>query len=108
TFSAACARLRQEGESAFDLLHDGALAVLANDLGSPLPGNLGAFPKQLLPKTPTLLARRLSLVLHGQRWRNFWRFGAVQAAETRARALILAQVTPWIDELIAEFFDPSV
>lgn len=108
SFAAACAKLRREGENAFDQVHDGALKVLEHDLGMRRLGSAVAFPKETLHKVPTPLARRLTLNLQGQWWRKYWRFGGFRAAERRCREVILKETNPLIDDLIAEVFDPAV
>ncbi|MEQ8365301.1 MAG: hypothetical protein RIB61_01215, partial [Roseicyclus sp.] len=66
------------------------------------------FPEQPAEKPPTILARTLSLDLQGPWWRKYWRFGAVSKARKRYEAVILAETSPLIDDLINDVFDPAV
>lgn len=107
-FTSCCAKLRREGEIAFDILLDGVQEILENDLGVFRDGGTVDFPEQPAEKPPTILARTLSLDLQGPWWRKYWRFGAVSKARKRYEAVILAETSPLIDDLINDVFDPAV
>ncbi|SEL75278.1 Dynamin family protein [Roseivivax marinus] len=106
-FASACARLRREGEAAFDNVLDGMHDVLQSDLGVMRETRSIEFPEQPQHKAPTVLARTLTLDLEAPWWRRFWKFGAKKAAEARYRELILAETTPLVEELVTDFFDPA-
>jgi hypothetical protein len=107
-FSSFCAKLRREGEAAFDTALDGIQNILEHDLGVFREGNSIEFPEQPQHKAPTVLARTLSLDLQGPWWRKYWRFGGKNAAEKRYKGVIEAETTPLIDDLINDFFDPTI
>ncbi|CUH75577.1 dynamin family protein [Tropicibacter naphthalenivorans] len=107
-FSSSCAKLRREGEAAFDNVLDGMQEIVERDLGVFRDAHSIDFPEQPQHKAPTVLARTLSLDLQGPWWRKFWRFGARGAAEKRYRAVILAETTPLVDDLLTDVFDPAV
>ncbi len=106
-FTSACAKLRREGEAAFDTVLDDIQELLQNEMGIFREGSGIDFPEQPQHKAPTVLARTLSLDLQGPWWRKFWRFGGKKAAENRYRELIVAETTPLIDDLLNDFFDPA-
>ena len=106
-FSSSCAKLRREGESAFDQVLDGIQDILENDMGVFREGESIEFPEQALHKAPTVLARTLTLDLKGAWWRKYWRFGSRNAATKRYKAVIEAETEPLIDDLIRDFFDPA-
>ena len=107
-FTSSCTKLRREGEAAFDVALDGIQDMLETEMGVFREGHAITFPEQPQHKSPTVLARTLSLDLQGPWWRKFWRVGGTRIAEKRYRETILAETTPLIDELIRDFFDPAV
>jgi len=107
-FSSYCAKLRREGESSFDAVLDKIQELLQKDLGVYRKGDSIAFPEQPQYKSPTVLAKTISLDLQGPWWRKFWKFSGKNSAEKRYKSLIVAETTPLIDELLADFFDPAV
>ncbi|WP_428927727.1 dynamin family protein [Marinibacterium sp. SX1] len=106
-FTLFCSKLRREGESGFDRVLDGVQIVLEDELGVYRDGGSVDFPEQPQHKAPTVLARILSLDLQGSWWRRYWRVGKANAAQKRYHALIMAETSPLIDELIGDFFDPA-
>ncbi|QDC08584.1 hypothetical protein FHY55_04720 [Oceanicola sp. D3] len=107
-FTSSIAKLRREGESAFDVVLDGIQEVLETDMGVFREGSSIEFPSQPQHKSPTVLARTLSLDLQGPWWRKYWRFGGSKAAEKRYSDVIISETTPLIEDLINDFFDPAV
>lgn len=107
-FVASCAKLRREGEAAFDDVLDGIQEILENDMFVFREGGSIEFPEQAQHKAPTVLARTLSLDLTSSWWRKYWRFGRKNAAVTRYKSIIEAEVEPLIEDLITGFFDPAV
>ncbi|MBY6154367.1 dynamin family protein [Vannielia litorea] len=107
-FLSSCAKLRREGEGAFDDILDGIQEILENDMFVFREGSSIEFPEQAQHKAPTVLARTLSLDLQGSWWRKHWRFGRKNAAVKRYRSAIVAETAPLIDDLITGFFDPAV
>ncbi len=103
-----CVKLRREGETSFDTVLDGIQQLLQYELGVFREGNSIEFPEQDKHKSPTVLARTLSIDLQGPWWRKFWRFGVKNAAEKRYRGLIMDETAPLIDDLITDFFDAAV
>lgn len=107
-FNASTARLRREGETAFEQVFDDIQQVLETDLGVWREGGGIEFPEQPQHAAPTVLARTLCLDLQGPWWRKFWRLGRRRAAEARYRDAILAETTPLIDDLLTQVFDPAI
>ncbi|WP_095590645.1 dynamin family protein [Actibacterium ureilyticum] len=107
-FNAACAKLRREGESAFDQIVEDVQDLLQSEMGVFREGASIEFPEQAQHKPPTVLARTLSLDLQGTWWRKFWRFGKKNAAEKRYREVIISETTPLIEDLLNDFFDPAI
>jgi hypothetical protein len=107
-FVSATARLRRTGENALDIVLEGSQQILQEDLGVFRDTATVDFPMQPQHNAPTVIARTLSLDLEGPWWRKFWTFGSKRAAEKRYRALIVAETTPLIDDLVQQFFDPAV
>ena len=107
-FVSCCAKLRREGEAAFDDVLDGIQDILENDMGVFREGNAIEFPEQAQHKAPTVLARTLSLDLKSSWWKKHWRFGRKNAAVKRYHSAILAETEPLIEELINGFFHPAV
>ena len=107
SFNAACSKLRKIGEEAFEDVFDGIQDILECDLGMFQDGSAVDFPEQPQHRAPTVLARTLTLDLQGAWWRKFWRFRSRKQAEKRYRALIVAETTPLIEELLTGYFDPA-
>ncbi len=106
SFTSACARLRREGEAAFEIVLDGLADITEQDLGVYQDTTSVTFPEQPQHRAPTVLAKTISLDLEGRWWRRFWHFGG--KIDERYRELVIAETTPLIDELLTGFFDPAV
>ncbi len=116
-FNSACSKLRREGEAGFMAVLDGVEGILQNDLNVFRNTDMIEFPEQPVHRSPTVLARTLSLDLGGNFWRNMWiaagaqkllRIGANKRIEKKYRSVIVDETTPLIDDLLTEFFDPAV
>ncbi|MBF9036224.1 hypothetical protein HKCCE2091_18420 [Rhodobacterales bacterium HKCCE2091] len=107
-FTSACAKLRREGETAFDDVLDGIQQILEDDMGVFREGSSIEFPEQAQHKAPTVLARTMTLDLQGSWWRKYWRFGRKTSAAARYQAVIEAEAQPLIEDLIRDYFEPAV
>ena len=66
------------------------------------------LPPSPRQKPPTALAKTLTLDLQSGGWRRFWRFGRSGRPDKRHETLIRAETDPMVDELLTDYFDPSV
>ncbi|SMX51283.1 dynamin family protein [Actibacterium lipolyticum] len=107
-FTSSCTKLRRKGEERLEDVLDGVQDILQGDLGIYQDDSGVELPEQPEVKSPTNLAKTLSLDLQGPWWRKFWRFGGKKSASKRYKALIESETDPLIDELLTDFFDPAV
>ena len=105
-FLSSATRLRRKSEERYEDILEGVRSVLQDDLGVFQQDEIVDYPEPPEMRSPTNLARTLSLDLHGPWWRKFWRFGARQAAAKRYKAVIEAETAPLVSELLTDFFDP--
>ena len=106
-FSASAALKRDTGDCLGDALASyqslmcDELAMQPEDVGMELPPS----PRQ---KPPTALAKTLTLDLQSGGWRRFWRFGRSGRPDKRHEMLIRVETDPLVEELLTDYFDPSV
>lgn len=105
-FLSSATRLRRMSEERYEDILEGVRGILHDDLGVFQQDEAVEYPEPPEMRSPTNLARTLSLDLHGPWWRKFWRFGARQAAQKRYKTVIEEETTPLVVELLGDFFDP--
>lgn len=104
-FMTSCTKLRRKGEERIEEVLDQVEEIMQHDLGVFQEDSNVEIPLMPEPKSPTGLARTLSLDLQAPWWRKFWGFGGRKSAVQRYKTLLISETTPLIDELLTDFYD---